>query len=157
VEALAAVLRVRLGATVIGCATRGEAADFECIPLQNGRILRLPAKLAVLPERPGLFPKGIQPDVPSRATAEATDAALQRAATEGRVSVLLSETERPRMNEAALAAGKNPEMESWIQTQLAKKKGAPRPGKTVRDETLQLAVDFLTTIHAVDAAPSALP
>jgi hypothetical protein len=157
VEALAAVLRVRLEATILGSPTKGEAADFECIPLQNGRILRLPAKLAVLSERPGLFPKGIQPDIPSRATAEATDAALQRAANEGRVAVLLSETERPRINEAALAAGKNPEMESWIQTQLGKKKGAPAPGKTVRDETLRLAVDFLTAVHAVDAAPSALP
>ena len=157
VEAFAAALRVRAGASVLGSPTRGEAADFEVVPLQNGRALRLPTRLAVVPEIPGLFPKGLQPDVPCHVSREAGDAALQQAAGDGRVAPLLVETERPRLNEAALVAGRNPEMELWIQNQLQKKQGvAPAPAP-VRDEALRLAVDFLTALDALDARPVALP
>lgn len=157
VEAFAAALRARAGATVLGSPTKGEAADFEAIPLQNGRTLRLPARLAVLPESPGLFPKGLQPDVPCVVSKEACDAALQQAASDGRIAPLLLETERPRLNEAALVAGKNPEMELWIQTQLRKKAGAPQPPVPAKDDALRLAVDFLTAVDALDARPLALP
>ena len=157
VEAFAAALRARAGATVLGSPTKGEAADFELVPLQNGRFLRLPARIAVLPESPGLFSKGLLPDVPCIVPQEAGDAALRQAASDGRVAPLLTETERPRLNEAALVAGRNPEMELWIQTQLQKKQGAPPPPAPVRDEALRLAVDFLTALEALDARPLALP
>ena len=153
----AAALRARAGATVLGSPTKGEAADFELVPLQNGRFLRLPARIAVLPESPGLFSKGLLPDVPCIVPQEAGDAALRQAASDGRVAPLLTETERPRLNEAALVAGRNPEMELWIQTQLQKKQGAPPPPAPVRDEALRLAVDFLTALEALDARPLALP
>jgi hypothetical protein len=157
VEAFAAALRARAGATVLGSPTRGEAADFEVVPLQNGRSLRLPARLAVLPESPGLFRGGLQPDVSCIVPQEAGDAALQQAASDGRVAPLLAETERPRLNEAALVAGRNPEMELWIQTQLQKKQGVPPSAAPVRDEALRLAVDFLTAVEALDSIPLALP
>jgi hypothetical protein len=157
VEAFAAALRVRVGATVLGSPTRGEAADFEVVPLQDGRALRLPTKLAVVPEIPGLFPGGLQPDVPCNVSQDAGDAALRQATGDGRVAPLLAETERPRLNEAALVAGRNPEMELWIQTQLQKKQGVPPPPVPARDEALRLAVDFLTALDALDARPVALP
>lgn len=157
VEAFAAVLHVRAGATLLGSRTPGQAADFEQVPLQNSRFLRLPARLAVLPERPGLFAKGLQPDVPCAVQQEASDAALLQAATAGRIAPLLHETERPRMNEAALVAGRNPELEVWIQNQIRKKQGvAPQP-PTVKDEALRLAVDFVTAIEALDSSAAALP
>lgn len=157
VEAFTAVLRARTGATVLGSPTPGEAADFEHLPLPNGHILRLPTRLAVLPECPGLFPKGLQPDVPCIVSPEACDAALRLAASEGRVAPLLTETERPHMNEAALVAGKNPEMEAWIENQLRKKQPpAPRP-PAVKDEALRLAVDFVTAIDALDVRSVPLP
>ena len=157
VEAFAAALRARAGATVLGSPTRGEAADFEVAPLQDGRVLRLPVQLAVLPEHPELFPKGLAPDVPCLVPQEEGDAALCRAASEGRVAPLLLETERPRLNEAALVAGKNPELEHWIQTQLQNKR-APLPQvDRVKDAALRLALDFVTAIEAFDARPLALP
>lgn len=157
VEAFAAVLRVRISATVLGSPTQGQAADFEQVPLQNGRFLRLPSRLAVLPERPGLFPKGLQPDVPCIVPLEASDTALRRAAADGRVAPLLTETERPRMNEAALVAGRNPEMELWIQTQLRKKQGTASQAPAVKDEALRLAVDFVTALDALNVESVALP
>jgi len=157
VEAFAAVLRVRAGAMVLGSPTRGEAADFEMVPLQNGRSLRLPARLAVVSESPGLFSKGLQPDVPCIVPQEAGDVALSQAARDGRVAPLLTETERPRLNEAALVAGRNPEMELWIQAQLRKKKVTSVPVESVKDEALRLAVDFVTAVEALDSRPLALP
>jgi hypothetical protein len=157
IEAFAAVLRVRTGATVLGSPTRGEAADFEQVPLQNGRFLRLPTRLAVLPERPGLFPNGLLPDVPCSVSQQASDAALRRAAAEGRVAPLLHETERPRMNEAALVAGKNPEMEAWIQNQLQKKQPKKTQPTAAKDEALRLAVDFITALDTLNMTPTPLP
>lgn len=157
VEAFAAVLQVRAGATLLGSPTPGQAADFEQVPLQNGCFLRLPARLAVLPEHPGLFAKGLQPDVPCAVSQEASDAALFQAATAGRLAPLLNETERPRMNEAALVAGRNPEMELWIQNQLRKKQGGTPQAPALKDEALRLAVDFVTALDALDSSAAALP
>jgi C-terminal processing protease CtpA/Prc len=157
VEAFAAVLRIRIGATILGSPTPGQTADFEQIPLQNGRFLRLPIRIAVLPESHGLFAKGLQPDVPCDVPQAASDAALQHAAAEGRIAPLLAETERPRMNEAALVAGKNPEMEAWIQSQLRKKQGNAPQSPVPKDVALRLAVDFVTAIEALDAGSLTLP
>jgi hypothetical protein len=157
VEAFAAALCVRAGATVLGSPTKGEAAEFEVVPLQNGHALRLPTKLAVVPEIPTLFPGGLQPDVPCTVSQEATDAALRQATGDGRVAPLLAETERPRLNEAALVAGRNPEMELWIQTQLQKKQATPSQVALEKDKALRLAVDFLIAVEALDSIPSALP
>lgn len=141
VEAFAAALRARLGATLIGAPTQGQAADFELIALGENRFLRLPSAEATLPEEPDLFPKGLKADIPFRADAEDTDAALLYAAKEGRVAPLLQETERPRLNEAALVEGRNPETEAWIEAQLNRSK--PKPPRVPRDLQLNLAMDFL--------------
>jgi hypothetical protein len=157
IEAFVAVLHARTGATVLGSPTKGQAADFELAPLQNGRVLRLPVQLAVLPEYPELVPKGFAPDVPCLVPQEEGDAALCRAATDGRVAPLLQETERPRLNEAALVAGKNPELELWIQTQLQNKRTPQTQVDRIKDEALRLALDFVTAIEALDARQPALP
>jgi hypothetical protein len=147
-EAIAAALKVHGDAMFIGARTLGGAADFELVPIGKQRFLRMPVKEVVIPSMPGLFEKGLFPDIPTGASGEATDAALERAAQDGRVSHLLVETERQRLNEAALVAGKNPETEAWIQRQL--QKGKPQPEPVPKDQSLRMAVDFLNAWESLN-------
>lgn len=152
VEAFAGALRSCAGAAIVGVSTRGQAADFELVPLGKDTFLRLPVREALVSGAPGLNPDGLHPDIICTATPEATDAALLRAAADGKVAPLLKQTERPRLNEAALVAGVNPETEAWIQAQL--RKGRPKPDPLPKDAALTMAVDFLTaweSLHGKNA------
>jgi C-terminal processing protease CtpA/Prc len=155
VEALAASLRAQSGATILGVSTQGQAADFEVIPLGKEAFLRLPVREAIVPGAPGLVPDGLHPDIICSATPEATDAALSRASQEGRVGLLLKQTERPRLNEAALVAGENPETEAWIQAQL--RRGKPQPEPMPRDAALTMAMDFLMAWESLYGKTQVLP
>jgi hypothetical protein len=81
---------------------------------------------------------------------EKTDEVLVAALAVG-VAPLAFEKERPRMNEAALVAGTNPELDAAQERQKLKEKGElPKP--VLRDETLQRALDYITTVRIYDAA-----
>ncbi len=155
VEALAAALRAQGGATLLGVSTRGQAADFDLVPLGKDTFLRLAVREALVPGAPGMVPDGVHPDIICGATPESTDAALKRAARDGKVAPLLKQTERPRLNEAALVAGQNPETEAWIQAQL--KKGSPAPEPAPKDAALTLALDFLTAWESLYGRAEVLP
>jgi len=145
VEALAAALRGHGKALIFGCKTAGQAADYESIPLRDGRFLRLPVRDAVFPQEPRLFPEGLQPNLEIKASNETTDAALSQAAQEGRLASVLAEIEFPHLNEAALVAGKNPEAEAWIDQQLKRRRP---PVASSKDPALVQVLDFLTARDA---------
>lgn len=155
VEAFVAALRVHARALVLGVSTQGQAADFELVPLGNETYLRLTVREAIVSRTPHLVPEGLHPDIICNATPEATDAALLKEAQDGRVAGLLKETERPRLNEAALVAGKNPETEAWIQAQLTRNQ--PKPAPLPRDAALTMALDFLIGWEALYGRSLALP
>ncbi len=146
VEAFAAALRGQGKALIFGCKTPGQAADYEAIPLQDGRFLRLPVRDAVFTQEPRLFPEGLQPDIEVKVSMEATDAALSLAAQEGRLAPLLAEVEFPHLNEAALVAGKNPEAEAWIDSKLKRRR---TPVASIKDRALVLVLDFLNARDAL--------
>jgi len=155
VEAFAAALRGHGKALIFGCRTAGQAADYESIPLQDGRFLRLPVRDAVFPQEPRLFPEGLRPDLEIKVSNEATDAALSLAAQEGRIASVLDEVEFPHLNEAALVAGKNPEAEAWIDRQLKRRRPPIAP---TRDQALGQVLDFLTAREVLRGErPVALP
>jgi len=155
VEAFAAALRGHGKALIFGCRTAGQAADYESIPLQDGRFLRLPVRDAVFPQEPRLFPEGLRPDLEIKVSNEATDAALSLAAQEGRIASVLDEVELPHLNEAALVAGKNPEAEAWIDRQLKRRRPPIAP---TRDQALEQVLDFLTAREVLRGErPVALP
>ena len=140
VEAFAAALRGHGKALIFGSRTPGQAADYESIPLRDGRFLRLPIRDAVFPQEPRLFPEGLRPDLEIKASTETTDAALSQAAQEGRIASVLAEVEFPHLNEAALVAGKNPEAEAWIDRQLKPRRPSVASN---RDKALVQVLDFL--------------
>ena len=93
-----------------------------------------------MPDCPALFPHGLKPDV-EVALPDAEWQAILQTPDAGSVLPLVAEEERPRTNEAALVAGKNPDLDAYEQQQA--NRGNPvRP----RDLPLQRALDFLTTV-----------
>jgi C-terminal processing protease CtpA/Prc len=146
-EVIAAVLRTHLRAYIVGQQTKGEAAQFDDLPLGSGRVLRVAVGEVTLPDNSPVFPGGLRPDLAVNVPQQKTDELLLAALTDG-VAPLVAEPERPRMNEAALVAGTNPELDA---AQERRKPGALPPKPALRDETLQRALDYITGVRIYEA------
>ena len=153
-EVVAAVLRTHLQAYVIGQQTKGEAAQFEEMPLAGGRVLRVAIGEVTLPDATPVFPGGLTPDLIVNVPQEKTDEVLQLAMNTGGVAPLVLEKARARMNEAALIAGTNPELDEMQQIHKLRAKGE-EPVKLPRDEALQRALDFITSIRVYESRDAA--
>jgi hypothetical protein len=141
-EAVAGVVRQYTKALVIGNATAGRAVEFSDVNLNGGRMLRVAVAEAVLPDGRSLFPDGVKPDLPVELSAVEKRQVFQESLTKG-ISQFVFEAERPHLNEAALLAGKNPELDAL---EAAQRRGrTPEPPK-VRDLVLQRAVDVVTSL-----------
>ncbi len=152
-EVIAAVLRTHVGAYIIGQQTKGEAAQFEEIPLSKGRVLRVAVGEVTLPDATPVFPGGLRPDLVVDIPQEKTDEVLLAGLAEADMAVLVADKERPRMNEAALVAGTNPELEAMQETQRKKAAGEPLKPR-LRDLALQRAVDFVTAVRIAESPAS---
>lgn len=141
-EIIAAVLRTHAKAMVIGQRTRGEAVEFSDLPLPGGKLLRVAVAEAALPDGTAVFPGGVIPDLPVDVPQDATEIVLKQG-LEGGVARLIEETERDKMNEAALVARRNPELDAL---QAAQARKGERQDAPLRDVVLQRALDFITTI-----------
>ncbi|MEK0449515.1 MAG: hypothetical protein RL088_1783 [Verrucomicrobiota bacterium] len=149
-EVIAAVLRTHLGAYVIGSQTRGEAAQFEEIALEKGRVLKVAVGEVTLPDATPVFPGGLRPDLVVEVPQEKTDEVLFAAQQEKELAQFVTESERARMNEAALVAGTNPETDAAIEAQRKKASGeSAKP--PLRDVVLQRAVDYITAVRIVES------
>ena len=149
-EVIAAVLRTHIRAYIVGQQTQGEAAQFEELPLPSGKVLRVAVGEVTLPDNSPVFPGGLTPDLPIALPQEKTDAILVSALTAG-VASLVADKERPRMNEAALVAGINPEFDAMQEQQKLKAKGQ-LPPPPPRDIVLQRALDYITGVRIFEAS-----
>lgn len=140
-ETLAAVLRQRRQALLIGAPTRGGAVRYETVPVDAEWSLRFARAEVLLADDSSVFKKGLQPDFAismpitvKRQVFEATD--------EKDVKSTIIDKPRPRFNEAALVANTNPELDSY----LKRSAGQPLPEDAQRptDSVLQRAVDLIT-------------
>ena len=141
-EIIASVLRTHVRAMVIGQQTKGEAVEFAELPLPGGMLLRVAVAEVALPDNVAVFPGGVKPDLALDVPQETTNEVLKKELEKG-VGEYVFESERPRMNEAALVAGTNPELDA---IQAAQKLKGEKPKTPLRDAALQRAVDFITTI-----------
>jgi len=148
-EIIAAVLRTQARAMLIGQQTKGEAVEFAELPLSGGKLLRVAVAEVSLPDNIAVFPGGVKPDLAVDVAQETTDEVLKKELEKG-VSEFVFESERPRMNEAALVAGTNPELDA---IQAAQKARGEKPKPPLRDIALQRAVDFITTIAIYEKKP----
>lgn len=141
-EAIAGVLRLYNKALVIGQPTAGRAVEYSELPLNGGRVLRVAVGEAVLPEGRTLFAGGVKPDVPVEMAPGDKRLVFQQSVEKGMVAFVF-ENERPHMNEAALLAGRNPEIDALEAAQRRARAGEKPPP---RDPVLQRAIDLVTSL-----------
>jgi hypothetical protein len=153
-EVIAAVLHTHLRAFVIGQQTKGEAAQFDEVPLAGGRVLRIAVGEVALPDATPVFPGGLAPDLVVDVPREKTEEVLQLAMSGAGVAPLVIEKPRARMNEAALVAGTNPELDEMLENQRRRAKG-DITAKPPRDEVLQRALDYITSVRIYEAREAA--
>ena len=140
-EVLAAVLRLFGKALIIGQPTAGSAVEYSDLPLPGGKILRVAAADAVLPDGQSLFPDGVRPDLPVEMSMSEKRQIFQLSTEKG-MAPFVYETERPHLNEASLLAGTNPELD----TAEAQRRNRGREKLPARDPVLQRALDLVTSL-----------
>jgi hypothetical protein len=118
--------------------------EYSDLPLPGGKILRVAVAEAVSPEGRSLFADGIKPDLPVEMPTIDKRQIFQLSAEKG-MGPFIYETERPHMNEAALLAGTNPEVEAWGGAQLHRGRGSEKP--PAHDPVLQRALDVVTSLE----------
>jgi C-terminal processing protease CtpA/Prc len=143
-EAVASALRFYDKALLIGQPTAGRAAEYSDLPLPGGKILRVAVAEAVSPEGRSLFADGMTPDLPVEMPAADKRQIFQLSAEKG-MGPFVYETERPHMNEAALLAGTNPELEAWGAAQQRRERGPAK--QPAHDPVLQRALDVVTSLE----------
>lgn len=141
-EAIAGVLRHYNKTLIIGQPTAGRAVEYSDLPLNNGRILRVAVAEALLPEDRPLFPAGLKPDLPVEMSLADKRAIFAQSIEKG-MGPFVFETERPHLNEAALIAGRNPEIEA---TEAAQPRGRTAEKAPPRDLVVQRAIDLVTSL-----------
>jgi peptidase S41-like protein len=140
-EVIAEALRAHANAMIVGQKTAGRAAEFADLPLKSGKVLHVAVGEVTLPENASIFPQGVKPDLAVEVSTAAKREVMRQALESG-VSPLVFESERPRMNEASLVAGTNPELDA-IQ---AAQRGKTAPKAQMHDVVLQRAIDLITSI-----------
>jgi Peptidase family S41 len=140
-ELTAHLLARHAAALTFGSKTRGNLTETTDRPLGTDHVVRLPSAVVFWPEGQRLTGAGLVPLSPVAARPEAR-AALLALTDPATLTGHLTHHDRPRLNEAALLAGTNPE--------LTPQPPPPGPGA---DPVLQLAADLLemVTLLKLDA------
>jgi hypothetical protein len=143
-EALASALRFYGKALVIGQPTAGLAVEYSDLPLPSGKILRVAVAEAVSPEGRSLFADGIRPDLPVDMPTTDKRQIFQSSAEKG-MAPFVYEAGRPHLNEAALLAGTNPEVEELGAAEQRRGRGPEK--QPAHDPVLQRALDVVTSLE----------
>jgi hypothetical protein len=142
-EAIAAALRFHRKALVIGQPTAGRAAEYSDLPLPNGKVLRLAVAEMISPDGRSLFTEGVKPDLPVEMSLADKRQIFQLNSEKG-MALFVYEAGRPHMNEAALLAGTNPEVEA---AEAAQRRGRTPEKPPPHDPVLQRALDVVTSLE----------
>ncbi|MCB1079292.1 MAG: S41 family peptidase [Verrucomicrobiae bacterium] len=140
-EIIAAVLRDAGGSLLIGEPTIGMTVEYRDVPLADDRILRYAVAEVVLPDGDSLFQKGVLPDVETKVESKVKQAIFRESQNQS-LSPFVFDAPRPRMNEAALVAGTDPELDYYVARSYGRQTPWDKP--ILRDRVLRQAVDLLT-------------
>jgi hypothetical protein len=143
-ETLAGALRFYDKALIIGQPTAGRAVEYSDLQLPSGKMLRVAVAEAVLPEGRPLFPDGVKPDLPVEMSVADKRQIFQLSVQKG-MGPFVYETERPHLNEAALLAGTNPELDAAEAAQERRRRAPEKPA--AHDPVLQRALDVVTSLE----------
>src|SRR6516165_6825424 len=139
-EAIAGVLRSQIHSLIFGQKTSGRAVEYAHYPLEDQLVLKVAVSELVIPGSARIFPGGLAPDIDVPFSKQQQDNILALTDERGLDGYIFDE-ERPHTNEAALVAGRNPDLDAFESYQAAKT-AQPKP----KDIVLQRAIDFLTTV-----------
>src|SRR6516165_5941665 len=140
-EAIAGVLRSQIHSLIFGQKTSGRAVEYAHYPLEDQLVLKVAVSELVIPGSARIFPDGLTPDIDVPFSKQQQDNILALTDQSGLGDYIVDE-ERPHTNEAALVAGKNPDLDVYESYQSTGKITERKP----KDIVLQRAIDFLTTI-----------
>ena len=143
-EAVAAALRVYEKALLAGQPSAGRAAEYSDLALPGGKILRVAVAEMVSPEGHSLFPDGVKPDLPVEMSVTDKLQIFQLSSEKG-MGPFVYQAGRPHMNEAALLAGTNPELEAAEAAQQRRGRAPEKP--PAHDPVLQRALDVVTSLE----------
>ena len=141
-EAVAGALQLNDKALIVGQPSAGQAVEYSDLSLPGGKVLRVAVAEVVLSEGRSLFPDGIKPDLPVAMSVSEKRQIFQLSAEKG-MAPFVYETERPHLNEAALLAGTNPEVDAAE----AQRRNRGREKQPARDPVLQRALDLVTSLE----------
>jgi len=144
-EIIAAVLKRETGCLIIGDHTPGLAVEYRDVPLGEDRILRYAIAEVVLEDDSSIFQEGVTPDIVSVTVPKAKYDIYDAVAKGSALTTFLYQKQRPRMNEAALVSGTDPEIDYYLL--LSQQKPTPWDRPPLQDRTLQQAVDLLETTN----------
>jgi C-terminal processing protease CtpA/Prc len=140
-EAIAGALRSQVHSLIFGQKTSGRAVEYAHYSIEDRLVLTIAVSELVIPGAPPIFPTGLLPDIAVQFPKPQQDNVLALSDEKG-VNDYIFDEERPHTNEAALVAGKNPDLDAYETYQAKGKDGQARP----KDIVLQRAIDFLTTV-----------
>ena len=140
-EVIAAALKVKAHALLIGQKTTGSAAEYQSSPIGNNLLLAIAVAQVQVPGYPAIFPNGLQPDILVSQPVDQERSVLAESDNQSSAPFITDEP-RQHLNEAALVAGTNPELDAYE----AQQSGQNQPAK-LKDPMLQRAADFLITVN----------
>ena len=140
-EAIAGALRSQIHSLIFGQRTSGRAVEYAHYPIEDRLVLKVAIGELVIPGLPLIFPKGLVPDIDVPFSKQQQDSILALTDQNGLDDYIFDE-ERPHTNEAALVAGRNPDLDTFESYQTTGKNVPRKP----KDIVLQRAIDFLTTL-----------
>jgi len=141
-ETVAGDLRFYEKALLVGQPSAGRAVEYSDLPLPSGKILRVASAEAILADGQPLFPGGVKPDLPVEMSVVDKRQVFRLSGDKG-MTPFVYETERPHLNEAALIAGTNPELD----IPDAQRRNRARERQPARDSVLQRALDVVTSLE----------
>lgn len=141
-ETVAAVLKQQKRAWLVGAPTAGATVRYQTIPLDENWALQLATAEMIPAEGQSIFRKGLQPDLVV-AFPEKDRVQVERLIDQNRARELVHEVARPRFNEAALVARRNPELDVFLNRSLGRSDSADR--RTITDPVMQRAVDLFVS------------
>lgn len=139
-ETVAACLKQRGDAFLIGEKSRGATVRYATLKLDDKTLLRYASAEMLLPDGSSLFKKGLEPDFPIQGGVKDKKKVFEQSRSQSMKPFVLDRV-RHRFNEAALVSGANPELDDYVK----RSKGEPLPGDEgqLRDVVVQRALDLI--------------
>ena len=114
--------------------------EYADLALPSGKVLRVAASQCIGADGTRLYPTGVTPDLNVDMSVVDKRQIFKLSASKG-ITPFTREIERPHLNEAALIAGTNPELETSEQRRLRAQANA------LVDPVLQRGLDLITSLE----------